>query len=572
MHRGASHDRPLNSRITRRGFLTATAGAVGVVAAQPLLAACGHAGTGTAGTTSSSELSKILPDYVPGSGVKPDIPSVNGSDPGFISYPANLVHTVSEMPGSGGNYSTITPLWGSIPPANNQYYKAVNQALGADLQINPSNGNTYGQTLPTLFAGSKLPDWIQVPGWNEVNVANFGNEVQSSFADLTPYLSGNNIRKYPNLAAVPTGAWQSGIWNNKIYGIPVYPGTHIFAEQIFYRADILNKLGLGTPSIKSAQDLFDLGKEVNDPKHGRWAFDDLWASLYQPFAFLGGPPLMWTENAKGDLVANWESPEIIEAMNWQASTVRAGMVHPDALALQTSNSKQRFWSGAVVIEGDGGGAWVGDDAVSGQAANKSYLRMSLAPFTASGSGTPVYYLNNSCNMFSYLSSTLKKSQIEECLRIANFLAAPYGSYEYTLINYGVQTTDWKPAASGPVLTAAGLKNVTNTFSFLATPLNVQNVQQGFVDIVKANTAWQQAAGKYAVKPLFWNMNISVPANLASAWNAATFTNGTGNIIQEVVRGKNTIADYQAAVKSWQKNGGNALRRFYDGIRSKYGTA
>ncbi len=572
MHRGASHHSPLNPRLTRRGFLTAAAGAAGAIAAEPLIAACGHAGSGNAGTTSKSALSAILPDYVPVTGVKPDIPSVNGSDPGFISYPTTLVHTVADVPGSGGTFSTITPLWGSIPPANNQYYQAVNTALGADVQINPSNGNTYGQTLPTLFAGNKLPNWIQVPGWNEVNVANFGNEVQASFTDLTPYLSGSNIKKYSNLAAVPTGAWQAAVWNNKIYGIPVYPGTHIFAEQIFYRADILNKLGLGTPSIKSAQDLYDLGKEVNDPKHGRWAFDDLWASLYQPFAFLGGPPLMWTENDKGDLVANWESPEIIEAMNWQASTVRAGMVHPDALALQTSNSKQRFWSGAVVIEGDGNGAWVGDDAVSGQAANKGYLRMSLTPFTASGTGTPVYYLNNSCNMFSYLNSSLAKSQVEECLRIANFLAAPFGSYEYTLINYGVKTTDWTPSANGPVLTSAGLKNVTNTFSFLATPLNVQNVQQGFVDVVRANSAWQQEAGKYAVKPLFWNMNISVPANLADAWNAATFTNGTGNIIQEVVRGKNTIADYQAAVKNWQRNGGNALRRFYDGIRTKYGSA
>jgi putative aldouronate transport system substrate-binding protein len=572
MHRGASSDSSLNPRMTRRGFLTVTAGAAGAVAAQPLLAACGHAGSGGSGATSKSALAQILPDYVPGSGVKPDIPGVNGSDPGFTSYPANLVHTVADVPGAGGTFSTITPLWGSIPPANNQYYQAVNQALGATLQINPSNGNTYGQTLPTLFAGSKLPDWLQVPGWNEVNVANFGNEVQASFANLTPYLSGSNVRKYPNLAALPTGAWQAAVWNNKIYGIPVYPGTHIYAEQIFYRADILTKLGLGTPSITSAQDLYDLGKEVNDPKRGRWAFDDLWQALYQPFAFLGGPPLMWAEDAKGDLVACWEMPEIVEAMNWQASTVRAGMVHPDALALQTSNAKQRFWSGAVVIEGDGNGAWVGDDAVSGRAANKGYLRMSLPPFTASGSGTPVYYLNNSCNMFSYLSSSLTKSQIEECLRIANFLAAPFGSYEYTLVNYGVRSTDWTPSASGPVLTAAGLKNVTNTFSFLATPINVQNVQQGFVDVVKANAAWQQEAGKYAVKPLFWNMNISVPASLADAWNAATFTNGTGNIIQEVVRGKNTIADYQAAVKTWQKNGGNALRRFYDGIRSKYGTA
>jgi putative aldouronate transport system substrate-binding protein len=562
----------MTSRMSRRGFLTAAGGALGAVAAEPLLAACGHAGGGTAGSTSAKTLAQILPDHVPATGVTPDIPSVNGSDPGFLSYPANPVHTVTEVPGTGGTYSTVTPLWASIPPAGNQYYQAVNQALGANVQINPSNGNTYGQTLPTLFAGNKLPNWLNVPGWNEVNVANFGNAVQADFADLTPYLSGANVKKYPNLAALPTGAWEAGVWDDKIYGLPVYPGTNIYQEQFFYRADILDKLGLGTPSVKSAQDLYDLGKEVNDPGRGRWAFDDVWQGLYQPFAFLGGPPLMWTTGDKGDLVACWEMPEYIEAMNWQASTVRAGMVHPDALALQTSSAKQRFWSGAVVIESDGGGAWVGSDAVSGLAANKGYNRQSLTPFTASGTGTPVFYLNNSCNMFSYLNSSLSKSQVEEALRIANYLAAPFGSYEFTLINYGVKTTDWTYSANGPLLTATGQKNVTNTFSFLSTPINVQNVEQGFTQVVKDNCAWQQVAGKYATKPLFWNLNVSVPASLASAWNAATFTNGTGNIIQEVVRGKSTIGDYQAAVKSWQKNGGNQLRTFFDGIRAKYGTA
>jgi putative aldouronate transport system substrate-binding protein len=572
MDHGASPSSLTSPHLTRRGFLTTAAGTAGAVAAAPLLAACGHSGGGGTGTTSKSELAKILPDYVPSNAVKPDIPSVNGSDPGFITYPANPLRTVTEAPGSGGTYTTITPLWASIPPANNQYYAAVNQALGATLQINPSNGNTYGNTLPTLFAGSKLPDWICVPGWNDVNVNNFGNAVESSFADLTPYLSGSNVKKYPNLAALPTGAWQAGVWNNKIYGIPLYAGLHIFTGAIFYRADILDKLGIGTPSVKSAQDLLDLAKEVNDPRKKRWAFDDPWQYLTQPFGFLNQPPLMWSADAKGDLVACWESERLIEAMNWLASAVKAGMMHPDAIALQTSGAKQRFWSGEVVIEGDGGGAWNGDDAVSGRAASKDYVRMALPPFTASGTGTPTYPLGNTSNLFSYLNKDLKQSQITECLRIANYLAAPFGSHEYTLSNFGVKTMDWTPSASGPVLTTTGLKNVATTFEFLATPLNAQYVQQGFVDVVKANCTWQQGAGQYAYKPLFWNMNVSIPANLANAWNAATFTTISGNIIQEVVRGKTTIADYQAAVKSWQKNGGNELRKFFDGVRAKYGDA
>jgi hypothetical protein len=43
-------------------------------------------------------------------------------------------------------------------------------------------------------------------------------------------------------------------------------------------------------------------------------------------------------------------------------------------------------------------------------------------------------------------------------------------------------------------------------------------------------------------------------------------------MQEVVRGRSTVADYKAAVTHWQKNGGNALRKYFDGIRAKYGDA
>jgi putative aldouronate transport system substrate-binding protein len=555
--------------MTRRGFLSVAAGAAGAAAAAPLLSACGHAGSGGTGVTSTSELAKILPVYIPNNSVKPDIPSVNGSDPGFLTYPTDLVHTVSEIPGSGGSYSAITPLWASIPPAGNQYYQAVNTALGATLTVNPSNGNTYGSALPTLFAGNKLPNWICIPGWNQSNISNFGAQVETSFTDLTPYLSGDNVKKYPNLAALPSGAWQSGVWDNRIYGIPLFPGTNEFAGMLYYRADILSKMGI-TPSVTTAQDLFDLGKEVNDPKRGRWAFDDPFSYLIQPFNVPLSPPF-WGEDDKGNLLASWETPEMIEMINWEATIVKAGMMHPQAIAMDTSNAKQRFWSGEVVITGDGTGAWVGYDAASGKAANPSYERMAFPLFAADG-GTPRIAIENNAALFSYLSKSLTKSQVEECLRLANYIAAPFGSYEYTLINFGAQTVDWTPSSNGPVLTKAGQTNVAQTYAFLATPVNVQSVQQGFTDVVKAYCAWDQQAGQYVYKPLFWNMNVTVPASLGTALSAANFTASTGNIMQEVVRGKSTIADFQAAVKSWQKNGGNALRNYFDGIRAKYGDA
>src|SRR5690242_8023246 len=120
MDPGTTQNQPSDPALSRRGFLSATASVAGAAAAAPLLAACGHSGGGGTGVTPQSELAKILPAYVPSTPVKPDIPSVNGSDPGFLSYPTTLARTVSEMPGSGGSYTAITPLWASIPPAGNQ--------------------------------------------------------------------------------------------------------------------------------------------------------------------------------------------------------------------------------------------------------------------------------------------------------------------------------------------------------------------------------------------------------------------------------------------------------------------
>jgi putative aldouronate transport system substrate-binding protein len=567
MDRGLSRGSQPSLPMTRRGFLAATAGTAGAVAAAPLLAACGTSGSVKPGAASQSELQQIMPAYVPRavSGITPDFPSVDGSPPGYLSYPTTLVHTVSELPGSGGSYTAITPLWGSIPsPSGNSYYNAVNTALGANLTMQPANGDTYSTILPPLFAGNKVPDWIQIPTFWTAPL-NFGQAAADKLADLTPYLAGDKIKQYPNLAAIFSGGWQAGIWNDRIYGIPEYTAQFNTGYTLYYRADILESLGIGTPSITSAADLLALGKQINSPAAKRWAFDDIWGYLYQPFAVPSG----WTSNDKGDLVAYIETENIIEAMNWQTQLFQQGLVNPDSVAGDIATAKQRFWSGEMLIYADGGGAWDGGDAQSGQAANKSYVRGAFNYFSAGG-GTPTMPLENAASFISYLNKDLKPGQIEELLRIANYLAAPYGSYEYTLIQYGAENTDWTMGNDGPVPTATGSKQVAGTYEFLASPNNpVTN--PGFPQITTANCTWNNANAKYTYKPLFYDLNIVVPNDLATANTYAAFS-GTPSIMYEVVRGRSSIADYQAAVKQWQNNGGNRLRAFYDGVRAKYGTA
>lgn len=557
--------------MTRRGFLTTTAGAAGAVAAAPLLAACGSGGApAKTGAVSTSLLERILPKYKASSLVKPDYPSIAGSSPAYLSYPTNLVRTVTGIPGSGGSYSAITPLWGTIPSANNPFDQAVNSALGATVSVAPANGNNYATILPQLFSGNKLPDWIQVPTFWAPPL-NFGQAAEDRLADLTPYLAGSKINQYPNLAAIFSDGWQAGIWDDKLYGFPSYTAGFNVGYQLYYRADILDSLGVGTPNVTSINDLWDLAQQVNDPKGKRWAMGDIFGYLFQPYNYAS-----WMLDDKGNLITMYESDGIIEAMNWMAKAIKAGFVHPDQVAGNYGNGITEFYSGQMVIVSDGMGAWNAADAQKGQASNKKYTRASFDFFTASGSGTPQIPLEAATAWTSYLNKSLTAKQIEECLRIANYLAAPFGSYEYNLLNYGVEGVDYTAGSAGPQLTSNGTKyagSSVSTYNFLVSPNNA-TYNAGYPQVTKACATWGQRNAKSGYQPLFYELNVTVPNSLSSA-NAFTPFTQTDNIMYEVARGRASIADYQSTLATWKRDGGNKLKSFYEGVlaqQKKLGTA
>lgn len=561
---------PSSTAFTRRGFVTASAGVAGGIAAMPLLSACGSAASNKGGVTTSKGVSAILPDYVPlSNGPTPDIPVVTGangamSDPGFLSYPTNLVKTVSSTPGAGGSYSAIIPLWGNIPAANNAYYQALNKALGANLTVNPANGNNYGTTLPTLVAGNKLPDWINIPSWNNGN-ANTGELTVEKFADLTPYLSGSNIRKYPNLAAIPTGGWQSAAWEDKIYGFPCWTSGNTFTGVLYHRGDVFKSKGIDPSQVKSADDLYALGAELTSKTAGVYAFDLLWYSIQQIFAAPPNGPGEFVIKS-GKVVSAYDTDEFAAALAYAYKIAKSGYMHPSAVAGDTNDSKQRFWSGKVLIESDGTGAWNLADNTSGQGANPAYVRSAFNVFASDGS-TPKIALGNSSGMTSYLNKSLSKTQIEEILELANYLAAPFGSYEYTMINYGIEGSDYTMTSTGPSYTKQGDNEANQAiYQQLVTPQSaVSNF--GAPSVTKGLCAWTGNAVKYAYKPTFWNMNITAPSQYQTAYSMAEVV----DIVNQVTYGSKTVGDFQTALSNWKSSGGQKMLDWYTAnVYDKFG--
>jgi len=556
---------------TRRQVFRTSAAVGGAIAAAPLLSACGSgkASTKNSGVADTNTVKSVIPTYKASTAVSPDIPSAQGvngaaSDPAFLSFPASPAKSVTGAVGSGGSYQAVTPLWGSVPAPGNSYYTAVNQAIGATLTDSPSDGNNYATMLATRFASGNLPDWLDVPGWNVSAIQNFAEGVDKYFKDLTPFLAGDKVLEYPNLAAIPTGGWQAAVWNGKLYGIPLWTSAGNFPGMMFYRGDIFKAAGIDASTITSADKLKALGPQLTDKAKGQYAFEDLSSFLYQIFnvPFSNGHT-GWKRDSTGKLVNGYEVPEFLEMLNFANSLATSGWVHPDALAGDSSKAKNRFWAGKTVITADGTGSWNKDDSKSGTAANPNYVRQGFKVFAFDG-GKPSIPLYPAAGMFSYLNKKLTDDQVKELLRIANFLAAPFGTQEYLVARYGKAGTTYTMTPSGPILTDEGNKVVTDTLDQLANCPAV-SFNAGQDQITKDYAAWQADAVQHAYKPMFYAMNITEPAETAKA------TTALEAVITDVRMGRKGVSDYQSALTTWQNSAGNTLRTFYEGVAKQYGT-
>lgn len=535
-------------QVRRRSFLGMVAAGAAVAGVPSLLTACGTGEAVSVTTPGATIGAGILPSYVPVDYVEPDFPSVNGSTPGFETIPAELVQSVPEPPGSGTEFTAMTPLWGTIPPTDgNQYYEAVNALLGSTITFQITDGNVYGDKLATVLASARdVPDWVSVPSWNIP--PRFGSEiVPNIFQDLTDYLGGDKVTAYPNLANIPTDAWKFCVFGGRLYGLP-FPGE-VITDAIFYRKDVLDELGI-TPDVRSAQDLLDLAVELTGGN--RWGAEDLWNTS----AIIHGVPPKWLLD--GDrLVHRVESEQYRAALAWNAELFASGAVHPDAVADQSGEAKTRFQSGASLIMNDGVGAW--HEALRDNlASNPDYWQQPFDPFAADG-GTPVLWKGNPANIFSFLKKSDDEARITELLSLANVLAAPFGTTEFDVINNGVEGVHFTRDDDGlPVPTELAATELQPTYIFLVDP-PIANTRVQYPGFVRASSEWQTKASEFLQEPLFYAQQIVEPAQYASIGQPFV------DLEKDISRGRKSLDDLDAAVETWRSSGGEELRAFYQEI-------
>ncbi|MDI6520928.1 extracellular solute-binding protein [Streptomyces coelicoflavus] len=550
---------------SRRSFLASTAIATAAVAGGvPLLSACGGSDGGSRdGTTSKKDAKKILPAYVASSVVTPDIPSKNGSAVGFTGKLdlAGLKTSVPKKLGKGGEVTVMSPFWGSPPKEDNAYYTSMNDLIGVDVVWQNQDGNTYDQKLGAVLASSEVPDVVVVPGWNMTG--KIPSAIIGKFADLGPYLSGDAVKEYPNLAAIPTDAWQRSLFGGKLRGLPM-PSSYVTGIVPFYRQDVFEKEGYEVP--RSCDEFMALAKDATNARAKRWACLDMKWTAFNAFGVLSGneKSLGWNE-ADGKLIYRIETEEYLEALEWTRKLFAAGVVHPDA-KLGKSNAADpgpKFAAGEFLIYNQDMSQWWSRTAE--QATQNPEFRIWGMDLFGHDGGAPTLWAQNPASIFAFVNKKASEAVIRDVLAVANVTAAPYGTKEYMATNYGVEGTHYTVKDGVPTKTDQGNIDVMNAYVMVASPA-ATIAHPDFPEVAKGQVEWQQRMGAVTRKPSFYGMQITEPARYTN------LSNDFEQLEDDIVRGRKKVADMQQAVSDWKSKGGDKLRDWYRKILDENGSA
>jgi putative aldouronate transport system substrate-binding protein len=502
-----------------------------------------------------------LPTFVPLPGITPDLPrSADGLvDSAFLNYPANPIKSVPDKPGRGGDVSviTVTTQPPPTPMESNALWQAVNAELGVTLRLNIQPQSDYATVkLPTIIAGNELPDILYM-ATNAV-VPQLPTFLQSKMADLTPYLSGDTVKEYPNLANVPTIAWSGVVFNNAIYGVPV--PTSMFVWTHWVHQNLLDDEGLAAPTsadeykrlalhfTRPEQNLYGLGSENNVG----FGVSNGWLT-----GMFGAPNEWALDERTGKLTHTAETDAYKAAVAYARDLWAAGVYHPNALQYNLVSARNDFAARKFMFRFDGFlVASVGFWDAAARLTPPGDPRV-IPPFGASSSVTPTYWTSSGATGYVVFKHA-PPERIKELLRIVNWFAAPQGTEEYLLETYGLKDIHWTPDEKGnPVLNDRGKADATIPFHFIG-----RGPRSVYFPRTPEKTPIMHAT-QNAIAPY---MTINPTDAYYSATNAAKSASLSRNLIDkvnEIVVGRESFSAFDGAVKDWRDGGGDQTRSEFE---------
>jgi putative aldouronate transport system substrate-binding protein len=537
--------------LSRRGFVGAV-GTTGLAAAGlTSLAGCKSVSTASSaddGAKASAALK--LPTYVPAKTAPADLPGNSaGLDAAYLRYPKDLATSVTGVPGDGSKITALTETFTTPAPAQgkNGYWQELNKRLGSqfDMTITVDEGDGYPGKFNAIIASGDIPDLVWFPP--NQGLQHVPELLDAKFHDLTPHLSGDAVKKYPNLANLPTTAWQTAVIDGKIRGVTVAYGS--MGQVYVVNQDFWKPVGGAT--FTSAEDFLAKGKDLLDAKRGKYVLEPAYVNHVAMFAQWFGAPVGWRP-AGGKLTNMWETEEYQEALAFGIKVAKAGLFWPDP-DLSTTMEK--------MAQGDLGAYVQSFPGFLVDVKTYDFPFGVIVPFAAKAGATPKYTMGYGSVGYTAISKKADPARVEMLLRVLDYLSAPFGTVERMFLDNGIEGVHYTRTAAGDIkLTDKGNAEAVTTampLTFLANgPEYVYT--PGKPDITRQIHDWQQEllkiSGTNPTNGHFSDTSANKGGSLSTTMNDG---------ITDIVAGRKPLSAFQGLLRDWRSGGGDKIRAEFE---------
>jgi putative aldouronate transport system substrate-binding protein len=351
------------------------------------------------------------------------------------------------------------------------------------------------------------------------------------------------------------------VYDGAIYGVPILRPCLNFVN--FVNQNMLDAVGAQQP--KSGDEFKQLLQALTHPDSNVYAISAPVPAYGLQWVGKGDAPMLsmfkgpnnWSVDASGKLTKDLESEEFKAGVAFVRDLFAAGLYYPDTPNLDTTTLRSNLVAGKYAVAPTGWAAYAPFMWDVGNKASPPVRFRALVPFSVDGS-VPIW------NQFSGVNglTAVKKGspeRVQEVLAILNYLAAPFGTDEYHLLNYGVKDVDHTFDAKGnPILTDKGKAElaISSAWQYLAAPMPV------LFDPNDAGFARAAYADQQAFVPV---LQTDPTLGLYSATDNSkggpltqTFSDGLG----EIVTGRSPLGAVDQLIADWRANGGDQMRMEY----------
>ncbi|MGP5716994.1 sugar ABC transporter substrate-binding protein [Brachybacterium tyrofermentans] len=520
--------------LRRRDLLTLT----GAAALTAGATSCGGGGGRQDGGAEASA-DVTLPTYQALDGLTPDL---EGNEDGlhnvYLQAPEKLLTTTDAPPITSGSVTALTQTFATppTPMADNGMWQRLNKALGGTLDLNIVI-DSYPEKFATILASGDLPDLMWVPP--NQGIPNIAPMLEAQFADLTEYLSGDAVLEYPNLAALTPGSWRTAVVNGRIWGAPI-PSTP-FGQVYLGNPTVWDEVG-GFQSA-SAEEFLEKCKDISIPGK-RWALEPFLPNAMHMFGEWFGVPNQYRVNEDRTLTAAHQTDEYLESLEYAQKVFKAGAFYPDLNHAETAQDFANGSIAALVSVGPRG-------ASEYRHQNPDLLAEIMVPFSAVDGRRPVYDMGYGTVGFTPFKKTDDEGRIRELLGLVNYLSAPFGTAEYMQKAFGSEGDDYTLEDGNYVATSSAEADVPG----LRSALEIMTAGEGVI----YNPIASDSEYIYGKEKELLEMMMRRPTNGlysdTSSKKGTELSTRLGDVRNDVIQGRKSLDDFQAAVKEWEEGGG-----------------